>query len=181
MAALGQPETVPNDSMSLLSRLAAEQAAHEREVAALEEDLKLAKAILAQVAKKDIPELMDSLQLETFTTRDGLKIEIKEQLRYSVPQESRDTALDWLEENDLGGSLKRHVAVEFGVDDVASAQRAATLLKQEGWDVLHERRIEPATLGKILRESLAEGIPVPLGLFGAWRDRFSKITHKKES
>lgn len=174
----GLRDELPDDILSQLTRLAEQQDAHEDNVARLERELKEAKAQLRDVQERAIPELMDSLGVTLYELKNGVRVEVKETLRFSVPKDKKDEAYNWLEQNDAGGAIKRHVGADFPVDEAQEAENAAALLRERGIHVDVDRRMAPATMGAILREMLEAGENVPLDLFGAYRQRKSKITRR---
>ena len=171
-------DPIPSDAMAQLSKLAARQLEAEQVLADAEKAVKVAKKRLADVAERELPGLMDQLEIADFTTKDGLRIVVAEKLYFSVPKDKREQAYDWLVANDLGGAIRHHVGADFPVDEAEEAHRAQELMVAQGYHVEVDRKMAPATMGSVLREQLAAGEDVPLDLFGATRVRKSTIKQR---
>lgn len=163
--------------LSQLQDLAEQQAAAEAKVAKIESDLAAAREELKDIAERQLPELMDQIGLETFKTRSGLVINVKETIRASIPKANAPRAFAWLKANGHEAMIKRVVAVQFGKgeDERAEALRAA--LAQE-YEVDDKASVHPSTLAAFVREKLENGDDIPLELFGVHRQRVSKIDNK---
>jgi hypothetical protein len=174
-----QESTFDPEELKTLRKLALAQVKAEHEVAAAEEALKQAKIALADIAEKQLPELMDSIGLESFTTEEGFKIEVKRTIRASVPVANRPKAYNWLEEHGHGGMIKRTLVVGFDRDQRVEAAELRHQLEKKYDNVKEDQKVEPSTLRAFIAERLAEGEEIPLQLFGAFEQRKAKITTKR--
>jgi len=174
-----RPAMAPADAWQ--ARVSDLAVAHERatkRVADAEAELSRANAELREIAERQIPELMDEMGLSTFTTRDGLVVEVKDKLRHSIPKDRRAEAHAWLIANGHGAVVKRDVLVRLGVESGDRADQARHLLEAAGFEPSTAEKVEPATMGALLDELLERGEDVPLELFGAWRQRLAKVVRK---
>lgn len=173
----------PADGLARLSALAEELVEAERKVIEAEEGLKKAQEVVRGLSEKTIPELMEKLGIETFTTTSGLKVKVKDALRVSTKKENRDEALDWLEDNGHGALVKRKIAVEFGREPEEQKKAAALRkwLATKKFVTLEERKVEPSTLKAFIARELEAGHEVPLDVFGAVQLKETKVdTDTKE-
>ena len=173
-------EPQPGD-LEALSSLAQVQRDLELQIEEKEEELKKLKEEHRSIAWTAIPEKMDELELETFTTKSGLVITISEELRTSMPKAKAAEGCNWLEENDLGDIIKRAFIIRFNRGDEAWAAKFERDCKQrkKPLDIDRTTEVPSATLKKVIKELLEDGVDVPMELFGAHRQRIAKIKMKK--
>lgn len=167
--------------LSEIAAVAQQQLDAELKISKLEDELKSAQATLRNIQEHVLPNLMDTASQASCTTKSGLKVEVTEVLRGSIPQASEAAAFAWLEANNSGALIKRQIVVEFGKGEEAWANKfAADLAKRKR--PLHsktKRSVHPQTLQAYLREQLGAGVDIPLSIFGVFRQRFSKVTAPK--
>lgn len=141
--------------------------------------LKKAQAAEADLAERQIPELMERINMEEFKTADGLKITIKEVIRASLGTgQAKEDATDWLEQNGHGAIIKLGVEVPFGraERDREAAKALVSELHDKGvTQAAFMRKVEPSTLAALIRELLGEGRPVPEEKFNVHRQRLAKL------
>ncbi len=164
--------------LAQLQELADQQAAAEAKVARIEAELTAAREEVRDLSERQLPELMDQIGLETFRTRSGLTIDVKETIRASIPKARSARAFAWLKANGHEAMIKRVVAVSFGKGEDAKAEALREALESE-FDVEDKASVHPSTLSAWVREKLAKGEELPLELFGVHRQRVSKITTGK--
>lgn len=171
----------PGDNLlARLTGLAHDQWKAERAVEKAEEDLRKAKEDARLLRERRVPELMDEAQMSEFTTKDGIKIKVAEEIRAAIPKAKTAQAIKWLEENGHANLVKRSFVIEFGKDEETWAKRFETDLKKRKRQlaVKRDQKVHPQTLGSFVREQLAEGISLPLDLLGVHRQKVSKIEVK---
>lgn len=156
----------------LVNRMRDEQETVER----LQEELKQAQSRLRKVGEEQIPDLMDELGLEQFKTRSGFKITVRKELRHSLTKDKKPVALSWLEDNGHADIIKRHVGIDFVVGEEDKAAQVEELLSEEyAGRVSQDRTVAGATLKALLKKMLADGVDVPLELFGAFEQRITRV------
>lgn len=164
-----------DDALAELAELAELQALAEKQVELAEEELKKSKEALRLISDVSLPEKMDALGLQTFTTKSGLKITIKENIRANIPKEHLGEALAWLRTNGHGGVIKRVVKLEFGKGKDEQADELVAHLKSTGYQPADEAGVHFMTLGALARELLESGRDIPQDIFGIHRQRVSKL------
>lgn len=162
--------------LAMLAQFAGQLNSAELEVAKLEEALAAAKGKVTDLAERQIPELMDTLGMKTFTTKNGFKVEVKRTIRASIPAASKDKAMKWLDDNGHSGLIKRSVLVAFDRTQEKEAAKLEQQLGKKFENVKTDLKVEPSTLRAWIAEQLEAGAEVPLELFGAWEQRIAKIT-----
>jgi len=160
--------------MERLSQLAHEQQAAEVTVAQMEEGLKAAKKRLSLIADEALPELMEQLGLEDFTTSDGLKIDVKETIRANISPDNRARVFAWLKSEGKDGIIKHKVVVDFGKGNEEAAEELSEILQSHAWKYKDDKSIHAQTLSAFVREQLGEGIELPSEI-SVFRQRRSKI------
>ena len=157
--------------------LVSEQLEAEQEVERITEELKEAKKRLEQVANKDLPDLMETLNLTMFQTKSGFTIKIKEDLRHSLPKSRKATGLAWLKDNQCGDIIKNVVSVPFVVGQEEKAQELLEQLRtMYGPMASLDGDVASQTLKATLKRLLDEGtVEVPFDLFGIVKQKTAKI------
>lgn len=169
------------EKLATLSRLATAQHSAEKAVEQANEKLGEAQEALKDLQERQIPALMDDIGVKTFTTTNGLSIEIKEQLRVSIPKAGKQAAMEWVEAHGGEALIKRLILIAFGKADEKWAKRVMSNLKRYKKPLPMEivRDIPSSTVKKFITDQLAAGTEVPLELFGGYHQRQSKISVKK--
>jgi len=167
-------EPTSEDSLAELSRLADLQLEAQVEVERAKAALKDREKELREIAEVRIPELMEEMGIETFTTTSGVKISVKEAIRASILVANKGRAFRWLRDNGHEALIKRIVKLQFGMGQDEQAQEAIDRLGPD-YDIDDDCKVEPMTLKKFVREMLEEGQEVPEDLFSVHRQRVSNI------
>lgn len=149
-------------------------------VAAAEVALEQAKKTQKDLAEHKLPDLMDKMGLEKFTSTSGFQIEVKKAMRTSVPEGRRPEAWAWLDKNGHGGLLKRLLSVAFNRDQQADADKLLATLRAKFPATKQELWVEPPTLTAFVKEQVKSGADIPLDLFGAWEQRIAKVKLSKQ-
>lgn len=164
-----------NDSMARLTLLARQQMLAEQAVAQAEAALLARQNELREIAEKQLPELMDSLGLEEFTTVDGKKIGVVEHVRASVIKEKEAEAFEWFRGIGNAKMIKRAIGVQLAMGQDELASRIKQTLAAEGLDVSDKQSIHNSTLLAFVKRRLKAGEEVPLDKISVFRQRVSKV------
>lgn len=138
------------------------------------------KAQLAAISERELPAALDALNLKDFKTLTGLTIEVKEDIRASVPKDKMPAACAWLREHNSAGIIKRGITVQFAAGEDEKAQRLITALAKKGLEPEDKTSIHPSTLSAFVREKLEAGQQIPMDTFGVFRDRYTVVKTPKE-
>lgn len=176
----GYAETKTTDGeLGRLSEMAENARRLEHEVEEAQRVLKKLQDEHRVVVEQQIPELMDSIGMEKFSTKTGLNIAVREAIRASLGSGAeKERNIAWLEQNGHEAIVKMSVIVPFGRGDAqrAEAKALADRLRAEALDASFERKVEPSTLSSLIRELLEDGQPVPEEAFHVHRQRTAKIS-----
>lgn len=179
-------EPVPQsvDIIRQLGKLAAQQGLLELEIEDLEAQIKLKKKEHARYAEQLVPDLLAQIGLKSVTTNGGLQVELKEDVRASIPQDpvKRERAFSYLHDTGNDGMIKREITIRYGRDDGKFADDLLKKLEEmnvkEHGTVEHEWTIHNSTLVSFIKSELKEGRNIPLDAFGAFVQKHAKLRRK---
>jgi len=166
--------------LDALTGLAQQQQKLELQIEEAEEKLKELNAQHRDVSERKIPATMDALGMKTFTLKDGYTITIEEKLRVSVPAKNKNEAYEWVEKHGGSPLVKRAFVIAFTKEQEAFARKFKRDCDQRKNALPMEETMTVASssLNKFLRDKMAEGVDVPMALFGAYPQKKSKIKTK---
>lgn len=163
-----EQQTLTQDQLTNIAQLASAVVGSEKIVADIEAKLKIAKANLRQVQERDLPEAMLACNMEKFTTSDGLNVSVSETLYASVAKKNKAEAAKWLIDNELGALVKEDVVIGFDGGASEQVQALLTMLAENSINnVTTSESMNTASIKAAIKELLANGVDVPLELFGA--------------
>lgn len=166
--------------MPELGRLAAELDTAELDLAEAEEALKAAKRRVQDIAEDQIPALMEAVGMSEFKTTSGVTLRVRNVIRVSPPKARREEAWDFVEAAGGGHLVKSDVVASFGTDQHSDANALLDYLRDADIAVSAQRKVEPSTLKRWVRERLEEGLPVPSDVFGVREFKQATITSRPE-
>lgn len=169
---------IGDNAMARLGGVAVDQKRAEATVARLERELKEAKESERHISENVLPQLMEDMGLTKFTTSDGLEIKIDERVRGSIPKANQVEAFAWLDDHGHANIIKRQFVIDFGKDEERWAAKFQRDLNQRKRPLATKvtRTVHAQTLQAFIKGQLGEGVPIPMDVFGVYRQRFSKVT-----
>lgn len=171
----------PGDNiLAAISSLALDQKRAEVAVAKAEEALALAVADLKRISERELPDLMDKAEMQTTTTKDGIKVTIGEKIRGSIPKPNEEKAFAWLKENGHDDLIKREFKIQFGKTEEVWAKKFLADLNKRKRPLAYElkRTVHTSTLSSFVKGQLEAGVEFPMDIFGVFRQRSSVIEVK---
>ena len=172
-------ESLSEDKLGLVARLARKQLDLEAYVEQLELQLKAAKENLRKVQEQDLPQAMAEIGLSEFKLSDGSKVTIKPFYSASLVEENRAKAYEWLESHGFSSLMKTEVSVDFGRGEDKLADRASKLLQEHGFAANKDVSIHAQTLKAFVREQIEDGQELPSDLFKVYAGQKASIKLKK--
>ena len=151
----------------------------QKEVSALEDQLKKKKEQELKLSEQDIPNLMQKAGAASIKLTDGTAVEIKPYYGARIPASRTEEAFDWLRENNFADLIKNNVTLTFGRNEDNSAKSLVDELRNKGHNVKQAEKVEPMTLKAFVREQIEKGKDVPSDLFGVYVATRTKITTKE--
>jgi hypothetical protein len=169
-------ETPSDDVFARLTEMVKNLESAQEAVILCGQMLKTAQEAERQIREHDLPTFMrDTLGLTTFTTNDGLTVEVETKIRASIGDRKIE-AFAWLVTNGHGALIKRTVEVAFNREQAKLAEELCLeLSQQENAGVRQTMKVEPATLTAWVKTQLEEGNPIPMDLFGVFEQRYANI------
>lgn len=151
------------------------------EITEAEVKLEELKGKHVKLTRVRLPELMETLGLESFKLKSGEVIEIKESVNASITEENKPRAWEWLEEHHFDGIIKSAVALSFGKDELDKAKELVTKLADMGFYTELTRSVHPMTLKSFVKERLEAGDAIPLDTFGVFEFKEAKFKSPRAS
>lgn len=176
---IDEKEELDPTKLASISKLAAQIQDEEAGIERLEKELTEAKQRHKKLTEVDMPDLMDEIGVEEFTTAEGLGVKVEKKTRTSLPAARMEEGCDWLEEHGHAAIIKRMVSVAFNKDDEEKAKLMAEVLGNTFEQTEQKRTVHPSTLNAHIRQLIDEGADVDLDLFGVFEQRKAKIKQKK--
>jgi hypothetical protein len=150
----------------------------QKEVSALEDQLKKKKEQELKLSEQDIPNLMQKAGAASIKLTDGTAVEIKPYYGARIPASRTEEAFDWLRENNFADLIKNNVTLTFGRNEDNMAKSLVDDLRNKGHNVKQAEKVEPMTLKAFVREQIEKGKDVPADLFGVYVATRTKLTTK---
>ena len=179
----GQTEVSGGD-LELLTGLAERQKELEGQISAKQAEVKDLEAQVREISWKQIPELLDSLNMESFKLKDGSEITVKEDLRLSIPKDPdrRAEVIAWLIANDGEYLIKEEFGFKFDKGDGdAAKQFEEYCAKYPGrLNMAHFEGVETNSVKAFVKAKLQDGEEVPLAKLGGHRQTIAKIKEGKK-
>jgi hypothetical protein len=151
----------------------------QKEVTALEDQLKKKKEQELKLSEQDIPNLMQKAGAASIKLTDGTAVEIKPYYGARIPASRTEEAFDWLRENNFADLIKNNVTLTFGRNEDNMAKSLVDDLRNKGHNVKQAEKVEPMTLKAFVREQIEKGKDVPADLFGVYVATRTKLTTKE--
>lgn len=188
--------TPPEATLEKMLSLAEESKTLAAEIADEEIETEKKRNRMNDINRVFIPNIMSSLQMESFTFSDGSKITVEDKLQASIPVAKRNEAYDWLDNHGFGDLIKTQILTPFERDDKEGLERAVEILAAAGFPVQIERSVHASTLKSFVKERLAEAADVeavehdgfddkeekpnlPLDIFSVYQFKEAKIIAPK--
>lgn len=144
------------------------------------------KKALRQILERELVDLFH----EVGTDLQGLPAEgnmpaydvsLKEWVSAKIPDQFKDAAHDWFEEQGHGDIVRHTFTVSLGVDDEARANKLRKLLQKEFPDeYLEERKIHSSTLLAFVKEQRRLGEVLPAEILGINSGDIVLVEERKE-
>jgi len=168
---------VTDNELANVAALAKLQLKLQKEVEAADAALKVAKARLHKVQAVDLPELLASIGLSTIGLATGEQIEITEDMYASISAKNKKPACAWLVEHGQEALVRRILTYSFGRGEAEKYSALVDVLKDANMlEFKTEENVNTGSVKSAIKEMLADGVDVPLDLFGVHFEKKAKIT-----
>jgi hypothetical protein len=150
-----------DEQLSMVSRLADQQLALERDIEQLEAELKEKKNTYVKVSQVDLPDAMAAINMSSFKLANGASIDIKKGVDASIKVNDKPMAYSWLREHGHGAIIKNEFKVPFGAGEDALAEKLDNFLQTLDHEYNSSVSIHTQTLRAWARAQLEEGNEIP--------------------
>lgn len=174
--------SVNDASLSTVANLAKQQFDAAQKINDLSEQLAEAQKTLKRISETDLPEAMRECGISTFTTTDGIVIDVKEEVAVGIPAPRKEEAFEWLTQHGFGGLIKSVIDVPFTREERKKAEKLAQQLRAKGYDVSLGSSVHYQTLKAFVKERMADTeseVEFPLDLFGAFPYTVATVKKKE--
>lgn len=173
-----EEQKAPSDGeIATISRMISTLRQMKDRVARMEIELKAQKEAYVKLSQQDLPEAMRIAGMAEFTTTDGNKVSIKDDIYAAISEANKAKAFAWLTEHNFGDLIKTSVDVNFGRGEHDKVSDLLKNLQEHGYQNYGLKEgVHPQTLKAFLREQIANGMDVPLELFSAFQ--FKEVVFK---
>ena len=160
---------ITDSQIKTISGLVKRQVDLEKEVKDAEDALKKLKARLRKVAEVDLPDALVEAGTTLFRTEDGYMVDLKEDMKASIPAKNKNKAIAWLIANDLESLVKENVVVPFDKGEGDKVKAVVDLLQGAGVvDFSVAASVHTNQVKASLKELIENGTAVPEDLFGIY-------------
>lgn len=175
---LTQQPIADSDLLSL-SALALKQLDLEVELERREADLAQLKETLITLSTITIPDKMKDLGLSEFKLTDGWKVSVNPFYSASIIKEEAHNAVEWLEDHELGGVVKREINVPIEKGDSVATEKIEKALKKLKIEFEKKESVHPMTLKALFGDLAEQGKTLPAKYFKTFVGNVTKITATK--
>ena len=177
MALLGQ-ETQSQDDLTLCRDKIRQAAVLQYKIQQGEALLNDMKKEHAKLVNEELPDLCESLHIESQTTDDGVQIQIKDFIRGKIPtnEKLRQESLGYLRKIKGGPLIKNTVVARFERGENPKAIEVTKVLKKLDIEFEKKQDVHHLSLAKFARELLEDGQEVDLEKLGLYHGKIAKIT-----
>lgn len=167
------------DGLTRLAKLADAMCDAEIEVMLIETSLKRAEAKVKDLAEFKIPELMDELEVTTFTTASGVSVSVMDKLSAGKLTQANPEALQWLRDNNQAGLITTLVSVPFTAGSESDADDLVAQLSGEGFASTKAVEVHQSRNAAAIKAMLKDGVDVPIKLLKGYQRRVAKVSTRK--
>lgn len=173
----------PAASLERAKALAQELRSALSDVETIEQNLQSMKSLANKIKTKDLPEIMQEMQLASFKLDDGTLIEITEFASGSIPkdEEKAKDALAYLEELGASDLIRTFIEMTFDKSQSKEAKKAMDLLKKANFQFSVSSNVHAGSLAAFVRERMKSGEKIDPSRLGVYFGNIAKIKEPKVS
>lgn len=153
------------------------------EIANLEAQLEIKKAVYNQLKMQLLPEAMAAIGLNNFQMSNGAAITIKPFYQCSISDkdpELKNKALTWLRKNGVGALIKQKVEIALGTDSVKEHDLLVAFLEKKKLPFTEAQAVHAATLKSFMKEQIEAGKPFPMDIFKGYAGKVAIVEIPKQ-
>ncbi len=163
------------EGIELIYKLVEEARTIDSELTRINEEKKQKEDRKKWIEETKLPEIFLEYNLEEIKTKDGLYIPMKEGLKGSITEATREKAHQWLRDNGFEDLIKNIITVWFEKGEDNKKQPLIEVLEE--LDLIYEEKesVHYQTLNSFIKECKEKAINLPQDLFNIFTYRVCKI------
>jgi hypothetical protein len=173
-------ETLTNDELTQIARLAEQQLDYERRIADLNEQLSDLSGKLEAIQKKALPDAMAAVGMSEFKLATGQKVTIKEDVFASIRSGMTERAAGWLDAQGLGDVVKDTVTISLGKGEWEKSGQILAYAESLECAASEKLSVHASTLKSLVKDQLARGVEFPEELFSVMPFKTAVIKEPKK-
>jgi hypothetical protein len=146
-----------------------------QEINDAEDVLKLMKKERTIIEEDKLITLMDTAGVAEIKASDGSQLKVKESLFASIKAQNKVEAGEWLIDNGQGSLVQETVSMTFEKGEEEKVNALVESIESQGFSPSVAASMNTASVKSALKELIAQGINVPMELFGAYNKRVVTI------
>jgi hypothetical protein len=159
---------VSDAELSLVARLAEEQVKLEKDIERYETYVGDLKKRLKKISETDLPTALEEIGLASITLTNGATVVIEQKMFASISKKNKPKAVQWMIDHGQEALVKTGVAVLLDKGEQEKLERLRDLLDHsEFTEYSLDTNVHTGAVKAMINEMVAQGIDVPLELFGA--------------
>ena len=163
-------------------------------IADLEKAIKAEKQNFRKLSEEELPDLMQQLNIRSFTLSNGSHVEVTDVISGSIPSQGaidkakdddkgmlemrQQECFDWLRGNGGGDIIKNNVEVQFSKEEDQECNAFVSKLRTDEMAFKRSTGVHQKQLNKFLGETVSQGKEVPHELFKIYSGRKATIRRK---
>ena len=168
---------IPNDEkFKQLNTLAKSLVDTKNDISEAEENVSKLKESYKQIRENDLPDIMNSLNMDQFKLTDGTVISVKDDVFASIKADKNVEALQWLDDNGLGDIIKHKISISFNRGEHEDAEKFKDMFDKSFKQELDEKStVHPQTLKATVKEMVNTGQTLPDNLFNVYEAKIANV------
>ena len=179
--------------LGAVAEIAEKMEQSKQRIADLEHTIKAEKQNFRKLSEEELPNLMQQLNINSFTLSNGAHVEVTDVISGSIPSQGaiekakdddkgmlemrQQECFDWLRHNG-GDIIKNNVEVQFSKEEDQECNAFVSKLRNDEMAFKRSTGVHPKQLNKFLGETIEQGKDVPHDLFKIYSGRKATIRNK---
>jgi hypothetical protein len=139
----------------------------------LEQQLELVKHGIRKIEQDELPEMftqagISSITVEATGNHPAFIAERKTVYNASIPDDKRQDAFQWLEQNGHGDLVKSVINIFFGMQEHEARLRVMKILSDAGVQFYTNESVHHMTLKAFVKREIQDGHMIPMDLLGVF-------------
>jgi hypothetical protein len=139
----------------------------------LENRLKLINKQITKIERDELPDLFNRAKISDITVQPmgnqrGFFAELTTVYSAKIPDDKRQEAFEWFEQNDHGDLVKSVITINFGMQEHDERLRVMKILSDNGIEYYTNESVHHMTLKAFVKTQIQIGHIIPMDLLGVY-------------